>query len=71
MDTITFDRADMLRDELSAYPDDAELFDSTKVSEALAQLALIPKQLGAPKIVFDGADYRRRLQDEEAQHALF
>lgn len=67
---FTYERADELSAELAGYETDMRLLDGLTAADSLASVMATEKRF-EPVIVFDGADYRARLEDEEAQGALF
>lgn len=67
---ITYERADQLRSEFEAYHPDTTLFDGLTAASGLAAVMTAPKRFETT-VVFDGADYRARLEDETFQRVLF
>lgn len=69
-EAMTYGRAYELRDELEGYDPEMELVDGLTAAHSLAAVTGAPKRF-EQVIVFNGTDYRVRLDNEAAQRTLF
>jgi len=67
---ISYERADELKAELSGHDADQQLLDGLTAADSLARVLAAEKRF-EQVIVFSGADYRARLEDEANQDVLF